>query len=224
VAEAGDDYVVFDVKSAARGAEPGKTLRVKHQGYGTCGTLTFVKGETWLFAANDLPMGATTRLTAEDMGADGGANIDELVKRLGKRIDPPSAAVPTPEPVKDTKPIPGTFKWSSACSVEERRQGHLTAHYTLDISQPDAQGLYTVKAVNTVCDGGRTCTYEGKAPASGYGEIVLTPPRKIAGLGCSVIVSQSVKGTEVHESDHAACPVNLGCEGVSLDTPAPLRP
>ena len=91
VAEVGGDYLDFRIISTRRGTPPaGQSVRVPHEsaGYGKCGKLEFTAGDIWLFAENDLPFGATTKLTEADLGSDGGADIEAVIQRVGQRISP----------------------------------------------------------------------------------------------------------------------------------------
>ncbi len=78
VEEAGDDYVIFRVSKSGKGAPvAGETIRLAHQGYGTCGELKFETGDVWLYAG-DFPMGASRQIEQKDMEAEIAAVIERL--------------------------------------------------------------------------------------------------------------------------------------------------
>ena len=78
VEEAGDDYVIFRVAKSGKGAPAaGETIRLAHQGYGTCGELKFETGDVWLYAG-DSPMGASRKIEEKDMEAEIAAVVERL--------------------------------------------------------------------------------------------------------------------------------------------------
>lgn len=78
VEEAGDNYVIFRIGKSGKGAPAaGETIRLAHQGYGTCGELKFETGDVWLYAG-DSPMGASRKIEEKDLEAEIAAVVERL--------------------------------------------------------------------------------------------------------------------------------------------------
>ena len=78
VEEAGDDYVIFRIGKSGKGAPAaGETIRLAHQGYGTCGELKFETGDVWLYAG-DSPLGASRKIEEKDLEAEIAAVVERL--------------------------------------------------------------------------------------------------------------------------------------------------
>ena len=78
--------VSFTVLSSHGTPEPGTAITVKHQDYGTCGTLPFAVGQVWLYS-DDSTFGASLQPTEADLGPDSGKDFEKLLARIIHRLE-----------------------------------------------------------------------------------------------------------------------------------------
>jgi hypothetical protein len=80
--------VTFDII-----ASQGSTLKVHtkktlpYKSYGTCGMFEFVEDDVWLYDTG-APFSQTIKLVPADTRFGKETNIDEIIKRVGQRLDP----------------------------------------------------------------------------------------------------------------------------------------
>jgi len=181
VTDAEVSFTVVTPGGPAKDTRVGDTITLPRGEYGTCGSKTFVVGQTWLYNGSDISLSEATPLEPSDL--QNGTDLATVKKALITRIDP--TYVPVKAPVKEDLPVPGTYTATQLCGGEDPAVASQSRSYNLSISSPDAAGQYKVSINISGCKPKEECTFTQSAPAYGYGEMVLALEGQ-----CSLIIQQ----------------------------------
>jgi hypothetical protein len=192
VKEVDTDEITFTVITSggpAKDKEAGKTITFKLENHGTCGSLQFHRGETWLYDGSDISFSPSQKLEPSDLRD--GSDLAAVKRNLISRLDPDYV---TPrEPTKDDLPIPGTYSHEQECGPEDKALGYNGSYYDLTISGPDpVTKNYKVDISSNICKGGHLCSFSGEAPAYGYGALIvpIKTPEGLPQRDCSILIEQ----------------------------------
>jgi hypothetical protein len=207
---AGDDFFIGKIQSVntnkiafsviapggpAKGKNIGETITLELKDYGTCGSLHFKEGETWLYNGLNISFSPSQKLEPSDL--ENGPDLAAVKRNLVSRLDPDYAA--PRELTKDDMPIPGEYSHEDECGPEDKALGYNSSGYDLAISDPDpTTKMYKIRIDSNICKGGHLCSFSGEAQAYGYGEIVIPiqSPEGMPSRNCSVLVQQRSPASE----------------------------